>query len=246
MDTAHESPKHALKQGTARRPLFGLTILLVEDSRYCSEAVRLLCLRSGARLRRADSKAAAFRHLATYRPSLVIVDIGLPDGSGLEIVEGLANLRPNAPVIFTTSGGDPDLCARDSARAGADGFLPKPLKSLSDFQKTVLGQFPDRQGLVGANVVPIMGEIKPDELAVQDDLRHARDLTRTALAKTDSATLRYCAQFLESIAESSFDGPLRKSARALRRAAENPLGNSAEVSAVIDDLAGRVAAASVV
>ena len=55
------------------RPLAGLTVLVVEDSRVASEAVRLLCLRSGARIRRADSIRAALRHLQTYRPCAVLI-----------------------------------------------------------------------------------------------------------------------------------------------------------------------------
>jgi len=227
---------------SAARPLQGLTVLLVEDSRFASEAMRLLCLRSGARIRRADSLRAAHRHLATYRPSAVIVDMGLPDGSGADLIRELAALQPRMSVILGTSGSD-DLEALALA-AGADGFLPKPVESLALFQTAVLAALPAAQRPPGPRALP--GEmIHPDLLALRDDLVLAAGLLagteeestppaaatpaltaadpqpRTPAAAPASATqpapLDYIAQFLGGLARISHDGPLAEAATALQQ-----------------------------
>ena len=71
--------------GEKDRPLMGVTILMIEDSRYFSDAVRLMAIRSGGRLRRADCIASARKHIKIYKPDVMLVDIGLPDGLGLDI-----------------------------------------------------------------------------------------------------------------------------------------------------------------
>ena len=125
---------------TAEKPLLGQTLLVVEDSRFSCEAVRLLCLRSGARIRRADSIRSAKRHLRTYRPSVVLVDIGLPDGSGLDLIAEMNEATPRVPVILATSGDD--LAAEAAAQAGADDFLSKPFTRLAEFQSKILNHLP--------------------------------------------------------------------------------------------------------
>ena len=77
-----EFPFPPLPARSPDQPLAGLTVLVVEDSRYASEAVRLLCLKSGARLRRADCLRAANRHLRVYRPAVIIVDLHGADQEG--------------------------------------------------------------------------------------------------------------------------------------------------------------------
>ena len=116
---------------TASRPLLGLTILVVEDSRYASETMRLLCLRSGARIRRADCLKSARRHLQVYRPSAVIVDLGLPDGSGLDLISELNRAAPRVGILLATSGDD--NAEQAAMAAGADDFLAKPITSLALF-----------------------------------------------------------------------------------------------------------------
>jgi CheY-like chemotaxis protein len=80
-------------------PLQGVTVLAVEDSRFASEALRLMCRRLGARLRRAESLQAAASHLKLYRPDLVIVDLGLPDGRGEALIAEISVRAPKLVVL---------------------------------------------------------------------------------------------------------------------------------------------------
>lgn len=210
---------------SATRPLSGLTVLLVEDSRFASEAMRLLCLRSGARIRRADSLRAAHRHLATYRPSVVIVDMGLPDGSGADLIRELAAMQPRLPVILGTSGSDD--AEPLALAAGADGFLAKPVESLALFQTAVLAALPPAQRPAGPRALP--GDvIQPDRLALRDDLALAAGLLAGAEdagiggesargGAPQAETLDYVAQFLSGVARISHDSALADAATALQR-----------------------------
>ena len=102
-------------------PLYGLTVLVVEDSKYACEGIRLLSLRSGARIRRADCLRSARRHLQVYRPSVVIIDLGLPDGNGTELIEEIHTTSLRVGVVLATSG---DSFGESVAlAAGADGFF---------------------------------------------------------------------------------------------------------------------------
>ena len=194
---------------TAARPLAGMTVLVVEDSRFASEAVRLLCLKSGARIRRADSLRSARRHLAVYLPTAVIVDLGLPDGSGVELIRDLSHASQRIPVILATSGDEHQFIP--AVEAGADGVLAKPIESLAVFQKAVLDPLPADQRPAGLRLVS--GEtVVPDRIAFQDDLAHIADV----LTASDSDnTLDYVAQFLTGVARSAHDDALEAAAATL-------------------------------
>lgn len=196
----------AARAATAQRPLAGLTILLVEDSRFASEAVRLLCLRSGARIRRADCLQSAHRHLRTYRPEVAIIDLGLPDGAGETLIADLAQTRPRVRVILGLSGDDTG--ATRALAAGADGFLAKPLSSLAAFQQAILAHLPDSPGL---RIAP-PGEVTPDAIALRDDLQQAADILKTG---PDEETLDYLAQFLGGLARAAADPVLADAALGL-------------------------------
>lgn len=196
-------------QPTARRPLLGLTVLVVEDSRYACDAIRLLCQRSGARIRRADCLASARRHLQTYRPSVVIVDMGLPDGSGAELIGELAKAALRVDVVLAISG---EIAVEgDAIAAGADGFLPKPLASLGVFQEAILTRLPADRRPNALRTVPD-DVVQPDPVAYRDDLCHAANTLSRGQQEEEVA---YVGQFLRGIAQSAGDRPLARAAEAV-------------------------------
>ncbi|MGJ5617878.1 response regulator [Sulfitobacter sp. MF3-043] len=208
---------------TAARPLLGLTILVVEDSRFACEAMRLLCLRSGARIRRADCLRSARRHLQVYRPSVAIVDLGLPDGNGVDLIAELTECQPRVEAILAMSG-DGHL-EGDALAAGADGFLAKPITSIAMFQECILALLPADRRPTGPR--EITDEIVvPDKIAYQDDIAHIADVLDDP---PDEHALDYVAQFLSGVARSARDEGLEQAAQALatKRALGQPSGSEA-------------------
>lgn len=198
---------------TAMRPLLGLTVLVVEDSRYASEAMRLLCIRSGARIRRADSLTAARRHLQVYRPSVVIVDLGLPDGSGIDLIQSLGTAeREVRPIIIATSGADGEGFGEKALAAGADEFLAKPMDTVSMFQQAILRHLPPSHQPMGPRLVS-EEVIEPDSLALGEDLAHLEELL-----KSGADSLPYVAPFLQGLARLSGDQELRDASECLSKA----------------------------
>lgn len=224
---------------TAARPLLGLTVLVVEDSRYACEAMRLLCLRSGARIRRADCIRSARRHLQVYRPSVVVVDMGLPDGNGADLITELAQVETEKSVILATSGDDglePEAMA-----AGAQGFLGKPITSLAVFQQLVLSALPADRQPPGLRAMADE-QISPDEIAYQDDINYAADLLDNL---PNDHALDYIAQFLTGVARSADDTGMEQAATALaskRAAGQSAISETAQIAGLIQQrLATKIA-----
>ena len=183
-------------------PLRGLTLLAVEDSRFACDALRLICIRSGARLRRAETLAAARAYLASRNPDAVIVDLGLPDGRGEALIAELA--ARGVPVLGTS--GDPDGRAAALA-AGARGFLDKPVASISGFQRLILG-------LVGLAAPPPGSDVRTEGLPAADQLAFRDDLARAAALITAAGGGSYVTAFLRGLGRAAGDPALEEAARA--------------------------------
>ena len=194
---------------TSSRPLLGLTVLVVEDSRFTCEALRLLCLHSGARIRRADCLRSARRHLRVYRPSVAIVDLGLPDGDGLDLISEWNTALPRVEALIAISG---ETHLKDRAREmGADDFLEKPITSLAAFQEVILSHLPTERRPQGPRSLSA-DMVEPDKIAFQDDIAHIANVLGSEQA---THRLDYVAQFVKGLARSAQDAALEEAAIAL-------------------------------
>lgn len=137
-------------------------VLVVEDDH---DFMRGLCVRlhaAGYQVVSAEDGVSALRTARLERPDLILLDVGLPGGNGVWVLEHLSNLGAlsTTPVVVLT-GRDPVTTEPAVRRFGIAGFLRKPASN-HDLLRTI------RRAL--------RGEPDPSDPAAQED-----DLDRRAL-----------------------------------------------------------------
>jgi two-component system CheB/CheR fusion protein len=112
--SAVESHEH----GTAR-------ILLVDDHADTSRVMKIMLEQKGYHVVTADSVQTALDRAADGDFDLLISDIGLPDGSGLDLIQALNKIRPMPGIALSGFGMEEDI--RKSRDAGFQTHLTKPI-----------------------------------------------------------------------------------------------------------------------
>jgi DNA-binding response OmpR family regulator len=98
------------------------TVLVVEDERDIREVLRRYLERAGMAVLSASTGAEALRLADAARPDLVLLDLGLPDIDGVDV---LAEIAPTTPVVVLTA----RSALEDrigGLRHGADDYVVKP------------------------------------------------------------------------------------------------------------------------
>jgi CheY-like chemotaxis protein len=116
-------------------------VLVVDDHALNLKLLERLLEREGREVRAADSVAAAERVLAEEEPAMIVLDVNLPDGSGLDLTRRLKAEPRTAsiPIVACTAAVLPS--DEDEAReAGCDAFVAKPidLRHFSDVISSML------------------------------------------------------------------------------------------------------------
>jgi two-component system, NtrC family, response regulator PilR len=101
-------------------------ILVVDDEADLRELVEITLIRMGLDVDSADCLAAARACLAHTEYGLVLTDMRLPDGMGIELVREVAGSCKNTPIAVITAFGSADNAVA-ALKAGAFDYLSKPV-----------------------------------------------------------------------------------------------------------------------
>jgi CheY-like chemotaxis protein len=102
------------------------TVLLADDNRECRDSLARMLKRWGCRFLPAVDVAEALWLLEKTLVDLAILDLEMPLGGGLSVLQRIRVSQPGLPVLMLTGSATRESLLRAYA-AGAYGFLPKPV-----------------------------------------------------------------------------------------------------------------------
>jgi len=103
------------------------TVLLVDDDPDFMRLTRDLLAENGHEVLTAYSKAEALEQFERHRPGCVLLDIFLPDGSGVDLIKPFKSAAPATPVVMVSAQGDVGEVVR-AMKDGADDYIKKPFR----------------------------------------------------------------------------------------------------------------------
>ncbi|MCZ6803546.1 MAG: sigma-54 dependent transcriptional regulator [Proteobacteria bacterium] len=111
---------------SAEVPVLEKKILLVEDENVFAKAVKKHLQRAGYKIDIAENLAAAREEYKNNAPDLVLLDMRLPDGSGLDLLSEIKSSNTNTAVLVMSAYGELED-AVSAMKLGASDYLKKPI-----------------------------------------------------------------------------------------------------------------------
>ena len=134
------------------------TILVADDDRTIRAVLTQALTRAGCKVRATGSIETLWRWIDEGDGDVVISDVNLPDGDGLEMLPAIKRKRKDLPVIII-SAQNTVITAIKASELGAYDYLPKPFdlkKLLSKVNKALSNQGTNN------NIIPQDGAIDPE------------------------------------------------------------------------------------
>ena len=100
-------------------------ILIVEDDRDLNKGLCKALKTEGRQIVSSTDLHSAREQLRLSSPSLILLDVNLPNGSGLDLLREVKEETPGLPVVLLTAN-DTDMDIVDGLERGADDYITKP------------------------------------------------------------------------------------------------------------------------
>lgn len=136
-------------------------VLVVDDEADIRDLMEMTLMKMGLRVHTAVGVEDAKEKLDNEDYSLVLTDMRMPDGSGLEVVQYINELALDTPVAVITAFGNADQ-AVEALRAGAFDYLQKPI-TLSQLRSLVKSAVKVSEPVEDLRTAPVRSEPPPPE-----------------------------------------------------------------------------------
>lgn len=141
-------------------------VLIVEDEKNIARFIRTILLTSGYDVITAASGAEAYSMMTSHCPDLVLLDLGLPDMDGMQIIEAVRQWT-QVPIIVVSARG----LERDKVEAldkGSDDYITKPFSAAELLARVRVALRHSRRGLADGGMA-MTGRFTTGELTIDYD-----------------------------------------------------------------------------
>lgn len=104
-----------------------MQILLVEDDQLLADGIVQALKRHGFAINHVTAGAQALSQVRAEPPDIIVLDLGLPDLDGLDVLKRVRQLRPALPVLILTARDALEMKVK-GLDLGADDYLTKPFE----------------------------------------------------------------------------------------------------------------------
>lgn len=134
-----------------------IRVFLVDDHEVVRQGVRRILESDGSIkvVGESGSAVAATRQIAALRPDVALLDVRLPDGSGIEVARALRSAAPSVRSVMFTAYGD-DKLLFDAIGAGSAGYLLKTVRC--DHLREALQRVADGQSVIDPTLTSLVLE----------------------------------------------------------------------------------------
>src|SRR5947207_13524638 len=102
-------------------------VLVVEPDNSTRREIKVACEQDGYLVVEADAGSEALRQVESSRPSVVLLEVTLPDAAGFDVCRELRKMDPSVPVIMMSSRSD-EIDAVVALALGAARYVTKQIR----------------------------------------------------------------------------------------------------------------------